>query len=260
MILLVLFNCKKDNKERLDEPICRITSMVSGTAKYSFEFDTQGRVIVMRMDNSLASTNEIEHRFTYQENTIAVELFIEGNSKYKKIYTLENNRITGFTTTYNDGSRIVNEGKFEYNGNNQLSKKIRIVGSTAVNIVVDITYTNENITYLEEKLVEVASGRVLAKKENPKLDYNLNESRMPFIEFNYKRAYLSTFMGHVEEAVFYEQGLLGKPSKNQLSGSKDFDFNLTYDAKDSKNRIVGAKFYDSKPNKPTIIALEYTCK
>lgn len=258
MTLVTIWGCSKDDKEKALESTCQITSMSALGNNYEFEYDTKGRIILTK--SRIVEGEYIlrrEYRFNYQEKVITVEETEDGTLIGRKEYSLENNRIA-FSIRFGTDQQVQWKKEYEYNDSNQLSKTTNYDPKSTLGFIATITYENNNIAFLNGKLVRLPNGELLGSYQTFKPQYNLNEARMPFIEFNAEGIFDEWFIGTKEEAVLYEQGFFGKTIKNQLVSESNYGVNLAYDVKDSNNRIVGTTYkkgaYQSK------ISLIYTCK
>lgn len=153
-----------------------------------------------------------ELRFQYLDKSIIVESYVDDVLDYKKTYLFANNIIEYSISKIDEGASTWRV-EYAYNSDNQLSKYTSHASYSLTGYVVDMSYTNDNLTSLTAKNIKLFNGDLLGYNKAFSATYNTNEKRLPYIEFN-TSVFDEWFMVDLDEAVLYEQGYFGKKIKN----------------------------------------------
>lgn len=140
-LLLLVFSCKKDEK---NEQTCRITKVqIEGTNTYAFiyTYDSNGKLIKSDLGQGLYST------YTWETNKVTVSNYCNNQLSSKEEFTLNNKGQAASSAYYSGGTTLSKNTSFSYNSEGYLIQKTSTLASdNSKTDTYTFEYTNGNLT------------------------------------------------------------------------------------------------------------------
>ena len=257
ILLFFISACKKDEDTIDNSPIpqkgCFINTVVSGTDKTVYTYDTENRVI--KIEAFEANVLDYYETFTYTSTNVTIKFF-EGNGTAdgQQVAEMQNGRINKsvYTESYTSNGFTYTDTQteiFDYNSAGFLVKSTEDSKTTTNKPNTPATTSSGTITftYLNDNLTQIANSyQSSSTNYTSTLNYEYYTDKDNVLNMGYD-------IGDDDGHVF----LFGKQSKNLLKKAsyvdKDIYNGITYNSSGNSAYTYG---FDSngKPNKATEVS------